>query len=64
MEHQVSPNDNRQEDSFADIISRMKVTLAATGDKGTDAPGKFFDWMSCQPDHSFHPVNDSDVSRA
>ena len=64
VEHQVPPRDNSEEDGIADLIARMKLTLAANGDKGLDAPGKFFDWMSCHPGHSFHPVIHPDISRA
>jgi hypothetical protein len=62
MEPQVTATAKEDEDRLGDIIARMRQTLAATGEGALGAQGKFFDWMSCHPGYSFHPVSHSKVS--
>jgi hypothetical protein len=55
-EQQPATKEKGEEDLIRDIVSRMKQTFPDPGDRGLDSQSKFFDWMSCQPGHSFHPV--------
>jgi hypothetical protein len=55
--------ENEKEDAVRDIINKMKEALAISGDTGLDFQSKFFDWMSCQPGHTLHPVCHLNASR-
>ena len=55
-EEQITAKEKAEEDSIRDIIARMKQALATTAERGLDSQSKFFDWMSCHPGFSFHPV--------
>jgi hypothetical protein len=56
IEYQATTKEKAEEDAIRDVISRMKQTLAITGDRGLELQSKFFDWMSCHPGPCLHPV--------